>query len=97
MTTSNIADFVPLPSILDTYKPLLNVCNPFSVIITEFLNWSVYTDVKKELLERAHFMPKGDSFRQKVLEDTKNPAIAYSRAYQSLVEYQTEGKKESRK
>lgn len=87
VTTSNIADFVPLPSILDTYKPLLNVCNPFSVIITEFLNWSVYTDVKKELLERAHFMPKGDSFRQKVLEDTKNPAIAYSRAYQSLVEY----------
>ena len=47
----------------------------------------MYTDVKKELLERAHFMPKGDSFRQKVLEDTKNPAIAYSRAYQSLVEY----------
>ena len=37
VTTSNIAD-VPLPSILDTYKPLLNLCNPFSVIITEFLN-----------------------------------------------------------
>ena len=32
-------------------------------------------------------MPKGDSFRQKVLEDTKNHVIAYSRAYQSLVEY----------
>ena len=87
VTTSNIADFVPLPNILDTYKPLLNVCNPFSVIITEFLNWSVYTDVEIELLKRAHFMPKSDSFRQKVLEDTKNPAIAYSRAYQSFVEY----------
>ena len=56
VATSNIADYVPLPSILDTYKPLLNVRNPFSVIITEFLNWLVYTDVKKELLERAHFI-----------------------------------------
>ena len=64
VTTSNIAEFVPLSSIMDTYKPPLNVCNPFSVIIIEFLNWLRYTDVKEELLARAHFMPKGDSFRQ---------------------------------
>ena len=87
VTTSNIADFVPLPSILDAYKPLLNLRNPSSVIVTEFLNWVMLTDAREEVRVRAHFMPKGDSFRQKVLEDTKNTAVAYSRAFQSFVEY----------
>ena len=87
VTTSNIADFVPLPSILDTYKPLLNVSNPSSVIITEFLNWVGFTNVKEEAVIRANFMPRGDSFRRKVLEDTKNPAIANTTAFQGFVEY----------
>lgn len=87
VTTSNIADYVPLPSILDTYKPLLNLCNPFSVIITEFLNWPRYVNVKEELMVRAFFMPKDESFRQKIFEDTKNSAIAFSESYQSFVEY----------
>ena len=65
VTTSNIADYVPLPSILDTYKPLLNVCNPFSVIITEFLNWSRYTFVKQELIARAHVMRRVTAFAKK--------------------------------
>ena len=87
VTTSNIADFVPLPSILDTCKPLLNVSNPSSVIITEFLNWVGFTNVKEEAMIRANFMPRGDSFRRKVLEDTKNPAIANSTGFQGFVEY----------
>ena len=40
VTTSNIADYVPLASILDMCKPLLNTANPSAVIITEFKNWS---------------------------------------------------------
>ena len=87
VTTSNIADYVPLLSILDTYKPLLNLCNTFSVIITEFLNWPRYVNVKEELMVRAFFMPKDESFRQKIFEDTKNSAIAFSESYQSFVEY----------
>ena len=36
VTTSNIADYEPLPSILDMCKPLLNTANNSAVIITEF-------------------------------------------------------------
>ena len=36
---------------------------------------------------RAFFMPKDESFRQKIFEDTKNSAIAFSESYQSFVEY----------
>ena len=87
VTTSNIADFVPLSNILDTFKPLLNTSNPSSVIITEFQSWVQYTTLRREAMERAQFMPRSDSFRKQVLEDTKEPAISSSRAYQSFVEY----------
>ena len=87
VTTSNIADFVPLPSILDTCKPLLNPRNPSSVIVTEFQNWVQFTSLMLEAKQQAHFAPRGDIFRRKVLEDTKNPAIANSRAFKAFVEY----------
>ena len=87
VTTSNIADYVPLANLLDTCKPLLNPTNPSAVIITEFQNWVVLTDLITQAEKRAHDMGRGDSFRRKVLEDTKNPAIAYSTARQAFTEY----------
>ena len=87
VTTSNIADYVPLTTILDTFEPLLNPTNPSSTVVTEFLNWIEYTNVQTETVKQAAFMPRDHSFRRKVLEDTKDPSIANSRAYQSFVEY----------
>ena len=87
VTTSNIADYVPLPKLLDKCTPLLNLINPSSVIITEFHNWVQHTNLMEEAFERAEFLPRGDSFRRNVLGDTRNPAIANSRAYQAFVEY----------
>ena len=88
VSTSNIADFVPLGTLLDTLKPLLNLNNPSSVIITEFQNWVQFTNWMFEAGKFACVMPRGNNFRKKVLEDTKNPAIAYSTARQAFVEYQ---------
>ncbi|KAL9975704.1 hypothetical protein ACROYT_G012898 [Oculina patagonica] len=87
VTTSNIADYVPLANLLDTCKPLLNPANPSSVIVTEFQNWVVLTNLIYEAEKRANDMARGDSFRREVLEDTKNPAIAYSTARQAFTEY----------
>ena len=36
----NIADYEPLTTLLDLFKPLLIKTNPSVVIITEFQNWS---------------------------------------------------------
>lgn len=86
ITTSNIADYVPLSSILDLCKPLLNTfLNPSSVIVTEFQNWSDLTNLYKE--EQLHALTIENSFRQNVLEDTKNPAIANSTRRQAFAEY----------
>ncbi|KAJ7388731.1 hypothetical protein OS493_036009 [Desmophyllum pertusum] len=87
VTTSNIADYVPLTSILDMSKPLLNTVNPSAVIITEFLNWHDHAslNLKKQLL--FFQMVMSQSFRQKVLEDTQNPAIAYSEGRVGFMEY----------
>ncbi|XP_068713081.1 uncharacterized protein [Montipora foliosa] len=87
VTTSNIADSVPLTSILDRFKPLLNLSNPSSVIITQFHNWVKLTDLMSKARARADSLPGGDSFRQKVFEDTRNRAIAESTAYQAFMDY----------
>ena len=85
ITTSNIVDYVPLTSILDMCKPLLNKANSSSVIVTEFRNWCRHVElIQKELL---HYLQMTKSFRQKVLQDTKNPAIAYSDGRVAFVEY----------
>ena len=85
VTTSNIVDYVPLTSILDMCKPLLNKENPSSVIITESQNWSEHLKlIQKEIL---HYMQMTKSFRQQVLQDTKNPAIANSNGRVAFVEY----------
>ncbi len=86
VTTSNIADYVPLTNILDMCKPVLNTANPSAVIVTEFQNWSNYSNLKQKELIQQFQMPQ--SFRQKVLEDTQNPAIAYSTGRQAFTEYQ---------
>ena len=85
VTTSNIADYVPLTSILDMCKPLLNKVNPSAVIITEFKNWTGHTNLNVKAL--LHFSQLPQSFRQKVLEDTQNPAIANSEGNVAFVEY----------
>ena len=87
VTTSNTADYVPLTKLLDTCKLLLNLSNPFSVIITEFINWVELTNLMEEVDGLAISMPLDDSFRRKVLEDTVNGAIAFSREYRAFVEY----------
>ncbi len=85
VTTSNIADYIPLTSILDMCKPVLNTVNPSAVIITEFQNWAVHLKLpQKQLL---HYLQMSQSFRRKVLEDTRNPAIAYSDGHVGFVEY----------
>ena len=85
ITTSNIADYVPLTSILDMCKPLLNKANPSAVIITEFQNWSQHLKLtQRELL---YYLQMTKSFRQQVLQDTSNPAIAYSNDMLAFVEY----------
>ena len=85
ITTSNIADYVPLTSILDMCKPLLNKANPSAVIITEFQSWSQHLKLtQKELL---YYLQMTESFRQQVLQDTSNPAIAYSNGKVAFVEY----------
>ncbi|CAH1271020.1 Hypp4532 [Branchiostoma lanceolatum] len=40
--TSNLADYVSYPVLLDTYRPLVRKDNNKSVIITEFLNMGLY-------------------------------------------------------
>jgi len=87
VTTSNIADYVPLTRLQDTCEPLLNPSNRSSVIITEFHNWVQLTNLIHEAELRAYSMPRGKSFRRKVLKDTNDPAIANSTGYQAFVEY----------
>ena len=41
--TSNIADYVGFAKLLQTFKPLLNRTNSFSVIVTETMNWARFT------------------------------------------------------
>ena len=81
VTTSNIADYVPLISI----PALLNKENPSGVIITEFLSWYDYVELPQK--EELYHLEMTKSFRQQVLQDTKNPAIAYSNGRVSFVEY----------
>ena len=85
ITTSNIVDYVPLTSILDMCKPLLNKANPSSVIVTEFQNWSEHVQLTQK--EFLHYLQMTTSFRQQVLQDTKNPAIANSEGKVAFVEY----------
>ncbi|XP_022089909.1 uncharacterized protein LOC110978891 isoform X2 [Acanthaster planci] len=37
--TSNLADYLGIPTLLQTFKPLLNTNNSFSVIIVTYMNW----------------------------------------------------------
>ena len=85
VATSNIADYVPLTSIMDMCKPVLNTVNPSAVIITEFQNWTDHVSLFQKGLFNYSQMPQ--SFRQKVLEDTQNPAIAYSKWKTAFVDY----------
>ena len=85
ITTSNIADYLPLTNILDMCKPLLNTANTSAVIITEFQNWFQLTSLDKKLL--SHFQQLPQSFLQKVLEDTQNRAIAFSNGRVAFMDY----------
>ena len=85
VTTSNIADYLPLTNILDVCKPLLNTANTSAVIITEFQNWFQLTGLNEKLL--SHFKQLPQSFLQKVLEDTQNPAIASSNGRVAFMDY----------
>ncbi len=86
ITTSNIADYVPLTRILDMCKLVLNTTNPFAVIITEFINWALHMNLNKKQL--LHFNQMSQSFRRKVFEDTQNPSIAHSSGKVAFLDYQ---------
>jgi len=91
VATSNIPDYQPLTSILDMCKPLLNTANPSAVIITEFQNWSNHISLfQKELLHSLETVT--GSFRQQVLQDTQNPAIAYSNEKVAFMQYHDHSK-----
>ena len=83
--TSNIADYVPLSSILDMCKPLLNTANNSAVITTEFQNWHEVTCLNEKLNPPFSQLPQ--RFRQKVLEDTQNHAIAFSHGRVAFLDY----------
>jgi len=83
--TSNIADYVPLTSILDMCKPLLNTANTSAVIITEFQNWYKRICLNEKLLNYFSQMP--ESFQQKILQDTQNEAIAFSDGRVGYMDY----------
>ena len=85
ITTSNIADYLPLTSILDMCKPLMNTANTSAVIITEFQNWYQRLSLHEKLLRHFSQLPR--SFRQKVLEDTQNRAIAFSNGRVAFMDY----------
>ena len=85
VTTSNIADYLPLTNILDMCKPLLNTANTSAVIITEFHNWHEPTCLNEKLL--SHFKQLRQSFLEKVLEDTQNHAIAFSHGRVAFMDY----------
>ena len=85
VTTSNIADYLPLTNILDMCKPLLNTANTSTVIITEFHNWHELTCLNEKLL--SYFKQLPQSFLEKVLEDTQNPAIAFSHGRVAYMDY----------
>ena len=87
VTTSNIADYVPLTNLLDNFKPHLNRDNPSSVIVTQFQNWFCFTGLLEKAKERASALPPHDSFRQKIFEDTRNRAISESTGYQAFMDY----------
>ena len=56
--TSNLADYLGFPKILDHFSPLLR--NGRSYLVTEFLNW-----------RDSHFLPRSESEVQKVLSGTE--------------------------
>ena len=85
ITTSNIADYLPVSSLLDACKPLLNAANRFSVVITEFQNWFMSTNLKLQI--RSKLLTTSPSFVKNVLEDTNSPVIAHSSGLTGFVEY----------
>ena len=58
--TSNLADYVGFAKLLQTFKPLLNCSNSYSVIVTETMNWiqftplADYSKLGKESHEQFH-------------------------------------------
>ncbi|KAJ7337100.1 hypothetical protein OS493_009952 [Desmophyllum pertusum] len=73
VTTSNIADYVPLTSILDMSKPLLNTVNPSAVIITEFLNWVEHTNLTQK--KNVFSIKCQKAFAKKSLKTPKIPQL----------------------
>ena len=84
ITTSNLCDYIPLPTLLKMCKPLLNQVNPHSVVITESLNWwkcfpEIGQKMTMDLMLNVH--------KERVTKDTGNPAIAASGTRTGFADY----------
>ena len=82
--TTNLSDYIPLTTLLELGRPLLNRANPSAVIVTETFNWFNHNpEIQiKILMESALHV-----HAEKVLQDTGSAAIANSQGKNGFIEY----------
>ena len=82
--TTNLSDYIPLTTLLELGRPLLNRDNPSAVIVTETFNWFNHNpEIQiKILMESALHV-----HAEKVLQDTGSAAIANSQGKNGFIEY----------
>ena len=82
--TTNLSDYIPLTTLLELGRPLLNRDNPSAVIVTESCNWSNHDpEIKTKLLMESALHVHAE----RALQDTGNAAIANSIGRIGFTEY----------
>lgn len=82
ITTSNLSDFISLPTLLAKFTRYLNANNSHSVLVTEIVNWGDnYLPVINSEIQRNYL-----ELEPKAIKDTGNPILA-STNDTSFVEY----------
>ena len=82
--TTNLSDYIPLTTLLELGRPLLNRANPSSVIVTETMNWlerNQETQMKMMMETALHV------HAERALQDTGSAAIANSQCKMCFIEY----------
>ena len=82
--TSNLADYIPLPELLQFCSEMLNHSNPYATIVTEFYNWisNFYPDADFQ----ADFWSLQE-MRERVKRDTGSQALLKDNGIKSFREY----------
>ena len=83
--TTNLSDYIPVTTLLELGRPLLNRDNPSAVIVTEFLNWCqrYYPEIRRTIMLEANLGVHAET----VLQDTGNAGIANSTGRVGITEY----------